>query len=85
MEKQTVARSGFSLVWRGRKQLLAGYVTDVGQNNIFDKNSISVQLAVAALASVRAGRVELIAGQFQSHGRKKSLGSDSSSESPRPP
>ena len=71
MEKQTVARSGFSLVWRGRNQLLAGYVTEVGQNSIFaDKNSISVQLAVAALASVRAGSVELIAGQFQSQGRK---------------
>ena len=27
MEKQTVARSGFSLVWRRRNQLLAGYFT----------------------------------------------------------
>ena len=25
MEKQSVARSGFSLVWRRRNQLLAGY------------------------------------------------------------
>ena len=25
MEKQTVARTGFSLVWRRRNQLLAGY------------------------------------------------------------
>ena len=39
---------------------------------IFDKNSYhrSLKLVVAALASVRAGGVELIAGQFQSQGHK---------------
>ena len=40
---------------------------------IFDKNSISVpfsNFSVAALASFRAGCMELIAGQFQSQGQK---------------
>ena len=35
MEKQTVARSGFSLVWRRRNQLLAGYYNSV----IHERNS----------------------------------------------
>ena len=49
------------------------HVTDVvAVKIIFDKNSYhrSLKLAVAALASVRAGCVELIAGQFQSQGHK---------------
>ena len=39
---------------------------------IFDKNSYhrSLKLVLAALASVRAGCVELIAGQFQSRDTK---------------
>ena len=39
---------------------------------IFDKNFISVplKLAVSALELVRAGYVELIAGQFLSQGQK---------------
>ena len=45
-------------------------MTDVGQNNIFDKYSISFQLAAAALASVRAGCEDLMPGQFQSEGLK---------------
>ena len=51
---------------------------------IFDKNSYhrSLKLAVAEWASVRAGCVELIAGQFQSE-KQNILASDSSSGSPR--
>ena len=49
------------------------HVTDVvAVKIIFDKNSYhrSLKLVVAALASVRAGRVELTADQFQSQGHK---------------
>ena len=49
------------------------HVTDVvAVKIIFDKNSYhrSLKLVVAALASVRAGCVELIAGQFQSRDTK---------------
>ena len=42
-------------------------VTDVVAVNSYHR---SLKLAVAALASVRAGCVELIAGQFQSQGHK---------------
>ena len=49
------------------------------------KNSVSVSLEAAALASVRAGYVELIAGQFSESETENISASDSYSESPRPP